>query len=268
MNYLIYCIFNAARDQRRRVLSGVGEKPVGAIVHGTGLGMVVSPIEVAEPRLNVADALIYRNVIETFFQNGPVVPLRFGCVMKDESQIKRHLDRSHEGYAALLKELDGCVEMGIRMLPEEENLNTGFPRKMDAPAVRPLTEGLDFAGRTAHPGHSYLAARKPYYARQEAISRENSDSIERIRCAFAGLFVKYRKESPCPGEGSPAFRVPMPSLYFLVPRPSLGHFRETFRQIGKKESAKLLLSGPWAPFNFVLPDRERSGNIPRSAQSP
>lgn len=268
MNYLIYCIFNTGRDQQRQRLSGVGKKPVEAIVHETGLGMAVSPIAVAEPRLNVVDALDYQNVIETFFQSGPILPLRFGCVMKDASQIKHHLDQSHEGYAALLKDLDGCVEMGIRILPEEENLDLDFSRKTDAPAVRPVIDCLDFARQTTHPGRSYLATREPYYARQEAISRENSDLIERIRSAFAGLFVKYREESPGSGGGSPPFRIPLRSLYFLVPRSSLGHFRATFRQIGKKESAKLLLSGPWAPFNFVLPDRKQLGNIPWGTKSP
>lgn len=266
MNYLIYCICNAGRDQRRQVVSGIGEKPVSTIVHRSGLGMAVSPIAAAKPGLNVADALIYRNVMETFFQNGPVVPFRFGCVMKDESQIKRYLDQSHKEYAALLKELDGCVEMGIRVL--RENPDSGSPREMDALVVRPLADCLDFAGRTACPGHSYLTARKPYYARQEAISLGNSDLIERIRSAFAGLFVKYREESSCSAEGSPLFLAPMLSLYFLVPRPFLGDFRETFRQIGKKESAKLLLSGPWVPFNFVLSDREPSGNILWREKSP
>jgi hypothetical protein len=40
-------------------------------------------------------------------------------------------------------------------------------------------------------------------------------------------------------------------LFFLVPRPAVDSFRLAFRQLTKSESARLLLSGPWPPYNFV-----------------
>jgi hypothetical protein len=54
----------------------------------------------------------------------------------------------------------------------------------------------------------------------------------------------------------------MLSLYFLVPKKSIDPFRRVFRHMRRRmETTKLLLSGPWPPYSFVLPDNEerRSG---------
>jgi hypothetical protein len=36
-----------------------------------------------------------------------------------------------------------------------------------------------------------------------------------------------------------------------VPRPAVESFRLAVRQLTERESARLLLSGPWPPYNFV-----------------
>jgi len=42
------------------------------------------------------------------------------------------------------------------------------------------------------------------------------------------------------------------SMYFLVPRPAQGAFREAARGLSAPGPAAVLLSGPWPPYNFVL----------------
>jgi hypothetical protein len=41
------------------------------------------------------------------------------------------------------------------------------------------------------------------------------------------------------------------SLYFLTPRSCVERFREQVRRIHFPSGAKLLLSGPWPPYNFA-----------------
>jgi hypothetical protein len=43
----------------------------------------------------------------------------------------------------------------------------------------------------------------------------------------------------------------MLSLYFLVPQCHIEKFCAEFREMSSRETAKLLLSGPWAPYNFA-----------------
>jgi hypothetical protein len=46
----------------------------------------------------------------------------------------------------------------------------------------------------------------------------------------------------------------MLSLYFLVKREEVEKFRQIFQAFASRYSARILLSGPWPPFNFVLPE--------------
>ena len=41
------------------------------------------------------------------------------------------------------------------------------------------------------------------------------------------------------------------SLFFLVRRENVERFREAFGQLQQETSAKMLLTGPWPPYNFV-----------------
>ena len=93
-------------------------------------------------------------------------------------------------------------------------------------------------------GLAYLTARKAHYAHQDRWTKEYRQAAERCLAQFAGLFVKSNTEAPSP-------RLPLLSLYFLVPRPAVESFRQAFRHLTETESARLLLSGPWPPYNFV-----------------
>jgi hypothetical protein len=91
---------------------------------------------------------------------------------------------------------------------------------------------------------AYLMARQAHYAHQDRWTREYSQAADRYRAQFAGLFVRYKTEAPSP-------RLPLLSLYFLVLRPTVASFRRAFRHLAETEPARLLLSGPWPPYNFV-----------------
>ena len=103
------------------------------------------------------------------------------------------------------------------------------------PAPTPTPERL---------GLAYLTARKAHYAHQDRWTNEYRQVADRCREQFTGLYVKYTTEAPSP-------RLPLLSLYFLVPRPAVESFRLAFRQLTESESARLMLSGPWPPYNFV-----------------
>ncbi len=55
--------------------------------------------------------------------------------------------------------------------------------------------------------------------------------------------------SPPPGLHQPGYT--LISLYFLVPAEHLDDFRKTFDEYTSRQSAKIRLSGPWPPYNFV-----------------
>ena len=90
------------------------------------------------------------------------------------------------------------------------------------------------------------------YAEKDRRSHEEGRVVERCREAFAGLFVKCRAECP-------SSRTPDVALYFLVKRGAVEPVRLAFRRLERGEPARLLLSGPWPPYNFVAPEGHGNG---------
>ena len=222
---------------------GWGGGPVYQVAH-RDLSAAISKVEAADLTPNLARVRAYERVVNSYHRRGAVIPLRYGCVVSQESQIIKFLEEHDPQYQVLLQELEGCVEMGLRVLLPEASLTAGSP---DGPGggrevgggPKPVIEAP--AERL---GLAYLTARKAHYAAQDRWTGEYRRAADRCLARFAGLFVKSKTEAP-------SFHLPLLSLYFLVLRPQVAAFRQMFRRLAETESARLLLSGPWPPYNFV-----------------
>jgi hypothetical protein len=216
---------------------GVGGAPVRLIEEG-GLGAAVSWIEPPDLTPNRARALSYAKVVEALHADRAVLPMRYGCLFEDERQVVELLRLHGEEYAALIRGLDGCVEMGVRvLLPPELSL--------PSPPSDSKTEGAS--------GRAYLTVRAARYAREEEVTRALAAVMERLRGALGRLAERTETDG-----GAAADRA-MSSLYFLVKRGAVESFRRAFQRIERAEAARLLLSGPWPPYNFVAPEGYGNG---------
>ncbi len=215
---------------------GVGGAPVRLIEEGD-LGAAVSRIEPADLTPNIARVLSYAKVVEVLHADRAVVPMRYGCLFEEEPRVVELLRLRAEEYATLLRGLDGCVEMGVRvLLPTEPSL--------PGPPFGPEIEGAS--------GRAYLAARAARYAREETTDRALAAVTERLRGALEGLAERVETDRGGADRG-------LSSLFFLVKRGAVESFRRAFQRIERAEAARLLLSGPWPPYDFAAPER-RPGN--------
>lgn len=239
MSCLCYCIGHHPGPKIPGTLRGVGGRPVYQVAH-RGLSAAVSRIDPADLTPDLPRVRAYERVVNSCHRQGTIIPMRYGCVVSQDSLVIKLLDEHDPQYEALLQELEGCVEMGLRLLLPAGSLGAVSPgkgREVGPPAPTP-TAAPDRLGR------AYLTARKAHYACQDRWTREYRQAGERCLTHFGGLFVKSKTEGPSP-------RLPLLSLYFLVPRPTVATFRQAFRQLSETEPAKLLLSGPWPPYNFA-----------------
>ena len=242
MSCLFYCI---CRHPGPEVAGLVGDHPVYRITHRR-LGAAVSGIGPADLAPDLTRVRAYERVVNSYHRQGTVIPLRYGCVVSQETRVIELLDEYNPQYESLLQELEGCVEMGLRvLLPTASPGIPAGPREIAgppplAPPAPPERLGL-----------AYLTARKAHYAHQDRWTEEYRQVSDRCLAQLAGLFVKYKTEAP-------SSRLPLLSLYFLIPRRAVETFRRAFRQLTETEAARLLLSGPWPPYNFVI---SRSGLI-------
>jgi len=123
---------------------------------------------------------------------------------------------------ALMRRVDGSVEMGVRALLLEAA----------APAAPARSGALS--------GAAYLAARKT----ELAFAIRGDRVAQMVRDAMAGCFRE------CFVQVGSSDRRPIVSLYFLVERGRLDAFRQAFGRIAAADAA-LMLSGPWPPYSFV-----------------
>ncbi len=266
--YLLYCIFKGSEIPSQTTLPGVGGQPVFPI-EVNGLSAAISEINDGHLAPDIARVMTYKKIVESFHKDHTVIPMRYGCVLKDRHQVIQLLKKNAKQYESLLHELDGCVEMGIRVMIE-----TGKAWTMDS---RLSTADPNLNGSTSDnrppaaciSGKAYLAARKDHYEHEDLITEAKNKIAEQLRTALTGLYVKCKIEIPsifnCESTinnqqstiANP--KTPMLSLYFLVPRKTVDPFRLVFHDMYRRiENSKLLLNGPWPPYSFVLSDDEQS----------
>ena len=223
MRYLLYGVFRNCDRPWPENLRGVGRQPV-FLVEKDGLSAAVSKISDAELTPDVSGALAYEKVIGAIHRAGTVIPLRFGSVFESKLRVAGFLEEYREPYAELLEKLEGSAEMSIRILLKD-------------PAAQPPP--------ASGSGTGYLAAQRRRYAQLDGIAAEQERISWEIHRLLSGLFAKSKSE-PSLVEGYRQL-----SLHFLVSRNSVIPFRKAFQRVAPCPPAKLFLSGPWPPHNFV-----------------
>ncbi len=245
MKYLVYCIFSKKEASRiNRMPVGVGGCPT-YVVEENDLGAVVSSIPYTEMSTDSSTILAYHNVVESLHDQLGVIPLRFGTLVGDEAEINRLLEKHGERYKTLLTKLDGCVEIGIRVILKNVAIKTD-----DGHNKASVLSPANCIGT----GAAYLAHRKAHHDAEALATENNQRVIERYRLPFEGLFVGFKAETSESTPFTDQLSTLFLSLYFLVRRQSLGACRKVYEELKSRETTKMMLSGPWPPYNFVLPE--------------
>jgi len=218
MKYLLYGIV-------QQDLAGCSPEPVMRVLTAHGLAAAVSAVEEMSSPPSVSSLLAYERVVEAIHTRQAVIPLRYGCVMESESAVIRLLEDHRQEYEALLARLLGMTEMGIRVLwPARAGVLPDFP---------------------SSPGAAYLASLRNRYNSAKALAPEEAQLADQIMGLVSGCSTEQRREVSSSSQGR------LVSLYFLTPNTYAEQFRHKARQISPPIGAKLLLSGPWPPYNFV-----------------
>ena len=230
---LLYCIQADVSGLPAGLPPGVGGQPL-QWVPAHGLAAVAGPVGEA-PR-DTGAVLAYGRVVEALHHRTTVIPMRYGNFLADARAVREHLVDHGPLYRQRLAVLDDCVEMGLR-IPLQ-------------PAPTHPRAGADAGGR------DYLLARKRALAAAERGERE----AERLERAFLGLYRQRHTEN-----GAFAGHA-MYSVHYLVPRAKLDSFRIACERLPAASRKRILLSGPWPPYNFALPHGPLADRLTESAR--
>ena len=221
MSYLLYGIV-----ERDPAGCAPGPCPPGICrITAHGLAAAVSAVEQIAASPSVASLLAYARVVEAIHARQAVIPLRYGSVMEDESAVVRLLEDHQHEYGALLARLLGMTEMGIRVL---------WPVRAGVTPASPQS-----------PGARYLASLRNRYSSANVLDGEEEQLADRMAGWLSSCSAGQRREVTCSSQRR------LLSLYFLTSKTGVERFRSKARKICPPSGAKVLVSGPWPPYNFA-----------------
>ena len=241
MRQLLYCVLNSNNMEGDLHIVGVGDKPI-ELLCDSGLCAVISCVEGMDMPFNVNSMITYHQVIENFFERRAIIPFRFKTLFNDEKEVVAMLEQNKDNYTKLLSKLDGMVEMGIRLVKAK-------PLNVDSPQL-----DTEFSGTSdvSNPGMSYLKKRWALYSSESWIQDQKKEFSEKCSKELDGLFANFKSEASRLPEVQNNKNLILISLYFLVKKDLIQEFRVKFRTLKCLITGKMLLTGPWPPYNFVV----------------
>lgn len=128
------------------------------------LALAFSPIEAPEALPSRRNMVMHTKILEALNRQGPILPCRFGMIVPSLSALENLIAHQHDRMVAMLAELEGWIELGIRVTLDEKaaiarfvaaeprlremSLQTNRASPRDAHRLR-LDLGREIAGRLA-----------------------------------------------------------------------------------------------------------------------
>ncbi|MDX2116342.1 MAG: GvpL/GvpF family gas vesicle protein [Planctomycetota bacterium] len=162
--------------------------------------------------------------VATLHASIDVVPMRIGAPVANACDAAALLAQAEPSLAASLSRIRGRTEYTARLLIEV---------KTPGPAATRVGTGA-----------GYLAARARRYAELDGIPPGMHALINDWVARLEISGIEARLDGPTP-------LLPHPAAHFLVPRSAAPLFVERFNIHRASLGGPALLTGPWAPFNFV-----------------
>jgi hypothetical protein len=190
--------------------AGLGGKAVEPVTFGE-LAALVSEAPAGKVRARRADLMCHFDVLGAAFENGTVLPMRFGIVFDDERVlVEEFLRPRHDELAGLLRELHDKVELRVTAFYREDEILAEIVR--DNPRVARLREvtreqgaqplmlelgelvAAELQARAARDGRAIVERLRPLSLRYELDEEPIENQVLR------GSFLVERKRVPAVDE--------------------------------------------------------------------
>jgi Gas vesicle synthesis protein GvpL/GvpF len=249
-----YCI-TRARDAPAIV--GLAGAPVERIVEGD-LAVLVSRVPLSEfgedaLRRNLNDldwlervARDHEAVLERALEEGTIVPLRICTIFADERGAGRMLSEQRPALDTALDVLDGREEWGVKLTVDRAALETAARDR--AP------EGSDeeLEGRSA--GGAYMLRRRQERQLREAADRLAGGIAEDVHARLQDWATDAVVNPPQNPEVSGHEGDMLLNAAYLVESAKVERLHELVEELRERHrelGARIELTGPWPPYNFV-----------------
>jgi hypothetical protein len=261
----VYCLLRSARlpTPRKPRQPRAPKQSTRLIDAGDGFWMVVSDVPAAEfsedalaARLQDLDwvsnwAVAHEAIVESFLGRADVVPLKLFTLFHSDARALAWLHGEKRRMRSLFRRIAGREEWSVRLTVSRTSETRGRP-----PAKRAASRGSAKGAPTS--GIAYLRAKQHVQsAQRERLAR--AERLARRVDTRLGRFATARQAQPILTDSSSPSPLVLRAAY-LVPVARVAAFRSAARELTRTirgQGYRLVLSGPWPPYNFVGAD-ERS----------
>jgi hypothetical protein len=222
-------------------------------VEENGLAALASRVPLAEfgedpLRRNLNDlewlervAREHEAVLERALDHGTIVPLRICTIFADEQGVARMLAEQRTALETALDVLDGRQEWGVKLLVDRAALEAESGE--DVPEEEP-----------AGGGAAYMLQRRRERERREAADRLAAELAEEVHARLQDWASDAVLNPPQNRELSGHEGDMLLNAAYLVETAKVDRFQELVAALQEGHSehgARLELTGPWPPYNFV-----------------
>lgn len=236
----IYCIIESSQFQSFGPLGIGGRGDELYTICSNGIAAVVSNSPVINYSISRDNVLPHEKAIEEVMKDYAVLPVRFATIAEDEERVKIILEKEHDKFINLLKDMKDKKELGIKAIFREEVIYKEILENHQD--IRALKERI-----------VSLPAEKTYYQRmaigklvEQALQDEKALCKEDILAALSPLAVEIKINNNY-GERM------ILNTAFLVKKHNESAFDGKVGDLGEKYDYKIKFKyvGPLPPFNFV-----------------
>ncbi|MBH5338185.1 GvpL/GvpF family gas vesicle protein [Streptomyces pactum] len=239
MKTYVYGIVPGGQPPLPDRLEGVGDppRPVRGVRAGELTALVSDCPEGIRPRRR--DLMAHQRVLTEVGKVCTVLPMRFGSVSPDESQVREVLTARAADYRDRLRRLDGRSEYNVKAVHHEQVL---LRQLLDEePGLREMAAANRSAG-----GGSYESRLQTGERVARAVQDREKVDAELVTEALTPLAEEHR-----PGPESGGWFV---NLSLLVPREGGAAVAEAVDRLRREHPRlDLRLNGPLPPYSFVEP---------------
>ncbi|GHH82062.1 gas vesicle protein [Kitasatospora indigofera] len=247
---------SVALAQATHAVEGVTGSPVHLVppARDSALVAVASPVpeddfREAALRRHLEDlawlealARAHHHVVEATAAHSTVLPLRLATVYLDDDRVRAMLDDRHDLLLGTLEQLDGHVELGVKIYLD---VASGT-----APASAPAPDP------TLSPGRAYLRHRRAEQDIRDAARQAAEEAAGRIEAIARTHAVQRARHRIQEGELATGPGTNVSNDAYLVPAAHADAFRiEATHATDGLTGVHVDVTGPWAPYSFAtLPD--------------
>ena len=253
-----YCVLRDA-DPSPDGVPGVAGAPLERVA-AAGLAALVTHVPAAEfaqepLARNLNDlswlervARAHEAVLDTALAQGTIVPLRMCTIFESEHGVREMLERRRESLSDALDALEGRLEWAVKVLVDGDRLiDAAGSQRGDPAATAPSGEGS-----------AYLLRRRDERAIRDAAGQLAGDVAQQIHARLQDWALDARTAPPQNRELSGHEGEMVLNAAYLIERERSEELRGIIAELEEHHrglGARIELSGPWPPYNFV-PDED------------